>query len=265
MQAGPRRCEVRAQRRQRGAVRAEPDRRRRVVGREQDPARHLVHARRAPTPAGRRGPGTPPPRTGRASTTSSGAIRCSLRSSQPRQRVASVAVGVRLPGGRHCSTLTTATSDRSSPASASSRSSSTPALPTNGRPVRSSSAPGASPTSASRAPAGASPTTTVVRLAASSGQAAQACAAAASSAQVAHSAARLEHLQRDRVDPGRPHRTPRCEPVAAARYARCRNARSRRLTSAGRSIIARCPAPSSTSSSACGSSCGHPAAVLHRA
>src|SRR5215207_331183 len=124
-------------------------------------------------------------------TTTGGSSSSSWRRSQPLQRATSGALGVRLAGGRHFTTLRMAQSARSSPASASSRSSSAPDLPTNGRPVSSSVAPGASPTNATseRPETGTSPTTTCCRTAASAGQATQERATAASESQSGAAAA----------------------------------------------------------------------------
>ncbi len=62
------------------------------------------------------------------------------------------------------------TSERASPTSSSSWSSSLPAAPTNGIPSSSSFAPGASPTNMRSASALPAPKTTCVRVLASSGQ-----------------------------------------------------------------------------------------------
>ena len=87
--------------------------------------------RRTTRPPCRRAPRRAPGRPARAAARSHG-----------RQDATSVRRGLRLPGGRHLSTLTTATSARSRPASASSASSSCPERPTNGSPASSSWAPG---------------------------------------------------------------------------------------------------------------------------
>jgi hypothetical protein len=68
------------------------------------------------------------------------------------------------------------TSERDSPISSSSLSSSRPAWPTNGRPCLSSFTPGASPTNINSASALPAPNTTDVRVAASCGHFVQACA-----------------------------------------------------------------------------------------
>src|SRR5690606_4461966 len=65
-----------------------------------------------------------------------------------RHRLISPCFGVRLSGGRHLTTLVTCADSRVSPCRASSSHRSCPLGPTNGRPWRSSSAPGASPTTA---------------------------------------------------------------------------------------------------------------------
>ena len=70
------------------------------------------------------------------------------------------------------------TSERVIPISSSSVSRSLPARPTNGSPCSSSLAPGASPTNISSASAFPAPNTTVLRVAASSGQRRQPCACA---------------------------------------------------------------------------------------
>src|SRR5690606_14606737 len=65
-----------------------------------------------------------------------------------RHRLISPCFGVLLSGGRHLTTLVTCAATRVSPCRASSTHRSCPLGPTNGRPWRSSSAPGASPTTA---------------------------------------------------------------------------------------------------------------------
>src|SRR5690606_6739581 len=65
-----------------------------------------------------------------------------------RHRLISPCFGVRLSGGRHLTTLVTCADSRVSPCRASSSHRSCPLGPTNGSPWRSSSAPGASPTTA---------------------------------------------------------------------------------------------------------------------
>jgi len=69
-----------------------------------------------------------------------GKINSIARSTKGRQTFCSAGVGVRLPGGRQKTVLVMNTRS-ASPASFSIRSSSCPALPTNGRPCRSSLAP----------------------------------------------------------------------------------------------------------------------------
>src|SRR3954454_22132360 len=95
-------------------------------------------------------------------TISFGAITSSCASSHGREGATSSAFGSRLPGGRALTTFVMKTSERCRPASSSSRSSSLPAPPTNGRPDSSSFAPGASPTSMTAAVALPSPGTMFV-------------------------------------------------------------------------------------------------------
>ena len=89
----------------------------------------------------------PGPRNQRAAdspsaTTTAGAASSSWRDVQPRQVALSARVGGRLAGGRHFTVLSTPTSARSAPTSASSSSSSWPLRPTKGWPLSSSCAPG---------------------------------------------------------------------------------------------------------------------------
>src|SRR3954469_1663153 len=95
-------------------------------------------------------------------TKSFGRITSSWASSHGRWWATSSAFGSRLPGGRALTPFVMKTSSRCSPASSSSRSSSLPAPPTNGRPDSSSFAPGASPTSMTAAVALPSPGTRFV-------------------------------------------------------------------------------------------------------
>ena len=98
---------------------------------------------------------------------SAGRCRTICCASQGRQAAISVRLGLRLPGGRHLITLAMYKSrSLSRPAAASSCSSSLPARPTKGWPLASSSAPGASPISSSRACGLPRPTTTRWRLSA---------------------------------------------------------------------------------------------------
>src|SRR5690606_12497727 len=92
-----------------------------------------------------------------------------------RHRLISPCLGVRLSGGRHLTTLVTCADSRVSPCRASSSHRSCPLGPTNGSPWRSSSAPGASPTTAkvglSLGVSGAMQTVTAVSCSAQSVQA----------------------------------------------------------------------------------------------
>src|SRR3712207_6310488 len=99
-----------------------------------------------------------------------GSTSSTVRSSQLWQLSTSAGCGWRLPGGRQRRTFVRNTSSRASPASPSSWWSSLPAWPTNGSPIRSSLAPGASPTNMRSASALPEPKTTVERVAASCGQ-----------------------------------------------------------------------------------------------
>ena len=94
-----------------------------------------------------------------------GSIRSIWRSRYGQQASISSGCGSRLPGGRDLRMLAMNTSSRFIPISSSSLFSSCPARPTNGRPCRSSSAPGASPTKISSASALPEPKTTLVRSA----------------------------------------------------------------------------------------------------
>jgi hypothetical protein len=104
-----------------------------------------------------------------STTSASGRSRPISDSSQGLHAVISPALGLawmrRFPRGVHlkCFTaLVTYASDRSMPARPRSSSSSRPAGPTKGRPVRSSSSPGCSPTSTTRALTLPSPNTVCV-------------------------------------------------------------------------------------------------------
>ena len=148
--------QVGEQRRPRGAVRAEPDRGRRVVGGPHGRARptscgRAAHLRRAPCAGPRNHFAADRP----SATTTGGSSSSSWRRSQPLQRATSGAFGVRLPGGRHFTMLRTAASGRgpARPRRAAGRAARRTGRRTAGR-SRPPSRPGASPTSANQRPAG---------------------------------------------------------------------------------------------------------------
>ena len=87
-----------------------------------------------------------------------------MRSTNGMQVATSVEVGLRLPGGRQKTVLVMKTLVRSRAIEASMRSSSRPLGPTNGRPWRSSSSPGASPIRTIRACGLPSPNTRLVAV-----------------------------------------------------------------------------------------------------
>src|SRR5580693_3930749 len=121
------------------------------------------------SPTRKREPNIASPATAPSSTTSPGLTTPSSASSQNSQALISVLFGRwwirRLPRAVHLKCLTAFvryTSSRAMPLSASARSSTRPAGPTNGRPCLSSWSPGVSPTSTSAASTGPSPNTVPV-------------------------------------------------------------------------------------------------------
>src|ERR1700743_2783554 len=87
------------------------------------------------------------------------------RSRKGMHSAASAGFGSRLPGGRHFKTFAMYTCSRGKPMASSMELSNCPARPTNGSPLRSSSAPGASPTMSQSAVGLPTPNTVWVRVA----------------------------------------------------------------------------------------------------
>ncbi len=140
----------------------------------------LRHAAAAPAP--RSGPRPAAPAV-------QWSFSCACRNNRLHASI-SAGSGLRLLGGRHLSTLQMYTLSRGKPTLMRSRSSSFPARPTKGRPVRSSSWPGASPTTTSAAAGSPSPNTAWVREACS-WHAVHTAACCASTCSVARRSARV--------------------------------------------------------------------------
>ena len=176
----------------RSAVRAEPDGRRRVVGRPDGPA--VDHGAAGPRTWAStvRGPRNHFAADSPSATTTGGSSSSSCRCSQPLQRATSGAFGVRLPGGRHFTTLRTAAlrAVQARPRRAAGRAARRTSRRTAGRSrPRWRRAPRRRARPAGGRTTGTSPTTTCCRAAASSGQATQERAAAARVAQSGAAAA----------------------------------------------------------------------------